>query len=502
MQIGGKNIENHAQFLNFVQKAAFLTVQLMILLGLLPACESRKEASSPEQMVTLLSEIDKEWVRVKQTTKGQFAIVEPYAELNTTFRFQVVPTEGYVLRIVRGLTQERWKVTRLVQEGDVFFFTLRQPGSDQTTVLSYRPLPEQSSPPIGIWEEQGESVIKLSSRFFVPASFTAGLEKRFAPPPPDSLTLETSFRQGAWSRWQGKMDGDRTLTAFFCLQDSTVEPYFLKGAYYYNRIWKDLTLRPAQSDTLRSGKWDLREYIGRERKKWTGKFIGDMDYRFRFRGQWQDPEASVALNFSLEEDILPFVLEDQLAWRKTATRRLDTLYYPRLSALENDTIMEVFNDSLMQQQLRRWKQLSQESLTPVTGDYALLFANENLISITLSIYREDHKPEVRPLNFDWQTGEVLSLESAYRTRDPAFQERLLELSRSLLRQQNPAPRQLPSTPEELEKANFLFQNLRLLYFDPVSYYYYTLYIPYEKLLSFEKKSFTATYKLRKQGEAK
>lgn len=434
-------------------------------------------------------------MRVLRQPDGSFAIVEPYAELNPSFKVQQSPTEGYILRIVRGLTQERWQIQAVSREGKHYRFSLYQPESEKKTTLHYTPLPETPDIPIGRWTEPEDTVIAFSSPFFVPGRFTAGLEKKFAPPADPPMPTQTARRQGTWSRWRGTMEGDRILTAFFCLQDSTLEPYFLKGTYYYEKIWKDLTLRPAQNDTLRTGNWDLREYIGRTREEWTGKFVGTMDYDYNFEGTWTDPQENTSLNFALEEEVLPFVLEDYRLWRKTKTQRLDTLYFPKLTALADTEVLRLFNDSLIQQQIRRWHQLSTSSITAVTGDYALLFANEQLISLSFSIYREEHKTEVRTLNFNWKTGKPLDLTVAYRVEEKAFQERLIALARQLLEQQNPAPQQLPSAYDELQRANFLRKNVRLLYFDPITYYHYTVYIPYEKLRVYERNQFTARYEL-------
>ncbi|MEM6299367.1 MAG: hypothetical protein AAF740_11830, partial [Bacteroidota bacterium] len=374
-------------------------------------------------------------------------------------------------------------------------FTLQK--NDQRTVLVYKLLTERvTEVPIGQWEELPPAQIRFSSTFFVPAQYTASLEKIYTEPSDGLSVAGTNRRIGAWSRWRGPMDGERSLTTFFCLQDSTEYPEFLKGTYYYNRIWKDLTLRPNRDTIRQLNTWDLREFIGRERKKWTGAFVGTMDEQLRFQGKWRDPAGGVQLNFSLEEEVLPFILEDWRKWRKTDNQRLDTLYYPRLTALANDTILSLFNDSLAQVERNRWLEISKKSLQPVKGDYAMLYANDRLLSLTFSVYQTGKKPIVEPLNFDYQTGDILTLETAYKTKDREFEARFVDLVQRLLESQQPAPKQLPLSLDDLKGTNFLFKNLRVLYFDPVSYYYYTVYVPYDRLKPFERNGFMEKYKLR------
>ncbi len=475
--------------LDFASKTLFFLYGCAFL-SLLGCGQSTERAEKAADMVALLQGFPSEWVRVQPQENGEFVIVEPYAEINTTFVFRMMPGQGYMLQITRGLNQEHWRIVAVERTGEQYRFFLQHPILSQTTVLQYQDNPTA----IGQWTET-EPIIAFKTPFFVPADQTGKFEKTFAPPPDpasDDQAARTR-RYGIWGRWRGGMDGDRDLTAFFCLKEDYQSSQFLKGNYYYEHIWKDLTLRPHRVDSSKT--WDLREFIGRERNKWTGAFVGTMDEQFRFEGSWTAPEGKDPLKFWLTEEVLPFVLEDYQRWHKTPTQRLDTLYYPVLAALPSDTVLGRFNDSIIPRRIRRWRDLSQSSLTPVRGDYALLYANDRLMSLSFSIYREAHKPEVHSLNFDLQTGATIQLSDLYPTDDPKFAQRLVILAQQLLRLQNPAPKKLPEALGELEQINCLFENLRLLYFDPVSYYYYTLYIPYEKLKPFEREQFTQRYGL-------
>ena len=494
-------------------KNTFSCLLSFVILFLGTACTNHETAINSDEIIQLLQGFGRDWHQL-QWKEEQLVLVQPYEGVNAQFTiFEDFKNEQWIIESKKGFSHTIWLISSVEKKENQYIFKLiNQDKPSQKTTLSYDAYSLQRK--IGQWAEiENNFFFEDKVNFFTQKSSIWLFEEIFSTPSDENLVIETENIESIeetdslkdtpeeiipiqeedkaqWFRFTGGVgQAYYPITAFFCINEQNKKLRFVKGRYYYDKVWVDLKLTPLKES---QNTWKLQEFSSLTPKQTTGYFLGEVDENHRFSGYWHSADGQKTLAFDMTEKELPYILEDYQEKNTT-----NSISFPQFPNASDNPAIRRFNNDVIKAKIRNWKR-SFPQFDKI--EYELLSANQNLINLVLSIKKQNEILAVFCLNFDLEEAKEVKLRHIFEINDDFRKELYTLINRAIRFQNQKNATNIAAISEdlELENYNFIEKNIRILLFDKKSSNYIPIYISYKKLESYLQETTLERYQITKE----
>lgn len=498
-------------------KNIFLSSIFFVFVFFGTACTNHQTAINNEEIAQLLQGFGRNWYQL-QWKEEQLILLQPYEGVNTQFQIsEDFENQSWIILLKKGFAETSWLVSSVEKKDNQYIFNLtNQKDETQKTILTYDIYSLQRK--IGQWTELDKNLFfEFKTNFFTQKTTLWLFEEVFSTPSDENLTLETQDealaesgventlatqiqeeenknnlevqKKSEWFRFTGGLGrAYYPITGFFCIKKNEANQNleFVKGRYYYDKVWVDLKLIPSKEA---ENTWKLQEYSSLTPQQTTGFFLGEITESHKFSGYWHSADGQKTLAFDMDEKSLPYTLED---WQEENQNQ--TISFPQFPNEADNPAMVRFNSAIIKAKIKIWKK-DFPQFDKI--EYELLAANQNLINIVLKVKKQNKVLAIYCLNFDLEEAKEVKLRHLFEINADFEKEFYQNLNRAIRFHNQKYGLNITSVSQgtELESYNFTGKNIRILLFDKTKSDYIPFYISYKKLENFSQKATLERYQI-------